>query len=102
MGSFIFAISAVLPLIIMVAIGYILKRFGVVKQDFAAVANKLVFRIFLPATLFLNVYKIESAADIDVRYVFSLSRFPFSSKYAILTVVPPRSTPKPYFIYVSP
>lgn len=70
MGSFVFAISAVLPLIIMVAIGYILKRFGVVKQDFAAVANKLVFRIFLPATLFLNVYKIESAADIDVRYVF--------------------------------
>lgn len=70
MGSFIFAISAVMPLILMVALGYMLKRVGMIKSDFATVANKLVFRIFLPATLFLNVYKIESVKDINIGYVF--------------------------------
>ena len=69
MESFIFAINAVMPLILMVALGYILKRVGMIKPDFAKVANKLVFRLFLPSTLFLNVYKIGSAADIDIAYV---------------------------------
>lgn len=69
MDSFIFAINAVMPLILMVALGYILKRVGMIKTDFVKVANKLVFRVFLPSTLFLNVYKIGSAADIDIAYV---------------------------------
>ena len=69
MESFIFAINAVMPLILMVALGYTLKRVGMIKPDFATVANKLVFRVFLPSTLFLNVYKIGSAADIDIAYV---------------------------------
>ena len=69
MDSFIFAINAVMPLILMVALGYILKRVGMIKTDFVKVANRLVFRVFLPSTLFLNVYKIESAADIDIAYV---------------------------------
>lgn len=69
MESFIFAINAVMPLILMVALGYTLKRVGMIKPDFAKVANKLVFRVFLPSTLFLNVYKIGSAADIDIAYV---------------------------------
>ena len=63
------AINAVMPLILMVALGYILKRVGMIKTDFVKVANRLVFRVFLPSTLFLNVYKIGSAADIDIAYV---------------------------------
>ncbi len=69
MHSFIFALNAVLPIVIMVAIGYLIKRVGLVKADFAKTANKLVFRIFLPAMLFLNVYKIKSAGDIRFGYI---------------------------------
>ena len=70
MESFIFAISAVLPLIFMVAIGYVLKRIGMITSDFVRMANKLSFRLFLPAMLFLNVYKIENASNINLGYVF--------------------------------
>ena len=77
MDSFIFALNAVMPLILMVALGYILKRVGMIKGEFAKAANKLVFRVFLPATLFLNVYKIESAEDIEIGYVI----------YALVAVV---------------
>ncbi len=69
MDSFIFAVNAVAPIILMIAIGYFLKRIGWISVSFAATANKLVFRVFLPAMLFLNVYKIENIGGIRLHYV---------------------------------
>ncbi|MBQ7300153.1 MAG: AEC family transporter [Clostridia bacterium] len=69
MESFIFAINAVLPIILTVALGYILKKIGFMDKTFVKMANKLVFRVFLPCMLFLNVYKIASLGDIDLGYV---------------------------------
>lgn len=69
MDSLIFAINAVAPIIVTVMIGYILKKVGFMKPDFSKAANKLVFRVFLPAMLFLNVYKIENIGDIDFGYI---------------------------------
>ena len=69
MESLIFAINAVSPIIITVAIGYVLKKLGIVDGKFAKTANKLVFHLFLPCMLFLNVYKINAIADIELGYV---------------------------------
>ncbi len=69
MSSFIFALNAVLPIVIMVAIGYFIRRIGLVGENFAKTANKLVFRIFLPVMLFLNVYKIESIKNIEYSFM---------------------------------
>ena len=69
MDSFLFALNAILPIVIMVSIGYILKRIGFINEGFAKMANKLVFRVLLPVMLFLNVYKIENIADMDFGYV---------------------------------
>ena len=69
MESLIFAINAVAPIIITVAIGYLLKRIGFMDGAFAKAANRLVFRVFLPCMLFLNVYKINALSDIDLGYV---------------------------------
>ena len=70
MKSFLFAVNAVLPIILMVALGYLLRRMGFINADFAKKANKLVFRVFLPTMLFLNVYNIESSMDIGITYIF--------------------------------
>ena len=70
MESLIFALEAVLPIVIMVALGYGIKRIGLVKADFAKIVNKLVFRIFLPTMLFLNVYKMESISSLSPTYIF--------------------------------
>ena len=48
MESFIFALNAVAPIILTVAIGYLLKKIGMMNEDFAKKANKIVFRVFLP------------------------------------------------------
>lgn len=69
MESFVFAVSAILPIIITVVIGYILKKIGMVNHEIAKILNKMVFRVFLPAMLFLNVYKIENLAKMDFSYI---------------------------------
>ena len=69
MDSLLFALNAVAPIMLMVAIGYILKKAGFMDGDLAKKANRLVFRVFLPAMLFLNVYKIESLGEINFGYV---------------------------------
>ena len=70
MGNpFMFSLNAILPLVLMVAAGYMLKRTGVITRDFVKMANKLVFRFFIPIMLFLNIYKIESIGDVRLGFV---------------------------------
>ena len=60
MESFLFAVNAVAPIMLMMVVGYFIKKCGLVNPAFAKVANRLVFRLFLPVMLFLNIYKTES------------------------------------------
>ena len=69
MDSLIFALNAVLPIVFLVAIGYALRRSGFLNDAFAKMANRVVFHVFLPAMLFLNVYKIDSIGDMEFDYV---------------------------------
>ena len=69
MKSLIFALEAVLPIILMVLIGYFIKSIGLVKKENAKLLNKLVFRLFLPIMLFLNVYNIEISDGIGLGYI---------------------------------
>lgn len=69
MDAFLFALEAVTPIVLMVALGYFLKRVNFISADFAKVANRLVFRVFLPAMLFLNVYNISDLGSVELGYV---------------------------------
>lgn len=69
MDVLVFSLNAVLPLVILVALGYLLRRMGVFGEGFLNLGNKLVFRLFLPAMLFYNVYNIESFSDINWWFV---------------------------------
>ncbi len=68
--SFLFAVNAVLPIILMVIVGYVVKRIGLINEELAKAMNKLVFRILLPCMLFLNVYKIDDLASMDFGYIW--------------------------------
>ncbi len=69
MDSLLFAIEAVLPIILMVVLGYVIKSIGLVKQEHAKILNKMVFRVFLPVMLFLNVYNINSVQGLEYGYI---------------------------------
>lgn len=70
MQDLIFSVNAVLPIVLMVCLGYLLRRLGVLPLSVTGVMNKLVFRLFLPAMLFLNVYNIENLGSTSFDYIF--------------------------------
>ncbi|MCM1042680.1 MAG: AEC family transporter [Corallococcus sp.] len=69
MNDFLFTANAVLPIVLITALGYILKKIKAVNDDFLAVANKLVYRVFLPVLLFYNIYNIKNFDAIDWKFV---------------------------------
>ena len=69
MDSFIFALSAVSPIVLMVVIGYMLKKIGFMNERFAKEANKLVFRIFMPVMLFVKIYGMQDLSTVDFGFM---------------------------------
>lgn len=61
---FMTAFNAVMPIVLMIALGYVLHHRGVLGAEFLKNGNRLVFKIGLPAMLFVNVYSIESLGHI--------------------------------------
>ena len=52
------AFNAVMPIILIVLLGYILRQKKFLSDNFLSVGNKLVFRVLIPVMLFINVYNI--------------------------------------------
>ncbi len=61
---FMFAFNAVVPILLLVLLGYILKLVHFADDSFFKKANSMVFHIFLPILLFCNVYEIDSLSDV--------------------------------------
>lgn len=61
---FIFAVNSVLPVILLVALGYILKKTNFFTAEFLRVANKTVFRVLLPVLLFVNLAELDSFSQL--------------------------------------
>jgi len=59
------AVNAVVPVVLLILLGYILKQKNFINKDFVKIGNKLVFNVCLPCMLFINVYNIESFASIN-------------------------------------
>ena len=61
-----FALNAVVPILILILLGYLLRTTGFFDEKFAKAANKLVFRTALPVLLFYNIYTVESMEIFDL------------------------------------
>lgn len=62
---FVTAVNAVVPIILLILLGYLLKRFNFLSKNFIRTGNKFVFKICLPCMLFINIYdKMDSFSDI--------------------------------------
>lgn len=64
MSDLIFSLNVVLPIILVVALGYVLKKLKFFNKEFLSQANKLVFKVLLPVMLFVNIYNINGLDDI--------------------------------------
>ena len=62
---FVTAVNAIVPIILLILLGYFLKKYKFLSQNFIKTGNKFVFKVCLPCMLFINIYdSMDSFADI--------------------------------------
>ena len=62
---FMTATEAVLPIVLLILLGYFLRQKNFFSDMFIQMGNKLMFRIGLPTMLFVSVYGIKSLSEIN-------------------------------------
>ncbi len=65
--TFLYAFRAILPILLMVALGYLAQKLGPWDKRFYKSVNQLCFQLFLPMQLFCNVYAIEDLSRMNWR-----------------------------------
>ncbi|MBR0463321.1 MAG: AEC family transporter [Clostridia bacterium] len=60
LGHFVVTCNIVLPLFIVMLVGFCASRFGLITDETARGCNKLVFRIFLPVSLCRSIMRVGS------------------------------------------
>lgn len=64
MDSLFISLNAVVPLFLMMAVGYILRLTGLLNDISARQVNKCIFKVFLPLMIFINIYDTGGSATI--------------------------------------
>ena len=79
MNIFMQAVEIVSPVFIIVAIGVLLRRTGIIDAHFATVSSRLVFMVTLPALLFISISTTRIEELIDGRQILFAYIFIFVS-----------------------
>lgn len=69
MENLIYSLNATVPVFLIIVLGYILKRIGMLNAEFVRVANKFNFTVTLPALLFRDISQENILEIFDGRYV---------------------------------
>lgn len=69
MDSFIYSLNATVPVFLLMIVGGLLKKKGMLTDEFVSVANKFVFHIALPCKLLLDLSAVDIVHNFDVRYI---------------------------------
>ncbi len=67
LDTFSYALRAILPILLTILLGYVLKRLAPWSDEFYKSLNQICFRLFLPISLFCNIYSVKSLAQINWR-----------------------------------
>ncbi len=70
MSDFLFSVNAVVPLFIIMFVGWLLTKLKVWNSDFLKTGNSLTFNAFIPAMLFYNICTSDFSSVFDARLLF--------------------------------
>ena len=70
MEDFIYSLNATMPIFLVMAAGYFLRRTGLLNENFVTVANRFNFKVTLPILLFMQISAMDLQADFDPLYFF--------------------------------
>lgn len=69
MNDFIFSVEVVLPIFLVMVIGWTLKQIGMLDDHFVTVANKFNFKVTLPFMLFRDISSVSIYECFDLKFV---------------------------------
>lgn len=66
---FSYSANAILPIMLLIALGWGLRRIRLMDESFFSKGNRLLFRVVLPVQIFTNIYTVPSLKDIRWNFV---------------------------------
>ena len=69
MESIKLSFEAVMPIFILMLLGYVIKKIKLADKKSLDVINKVIFKIFLPVLLFYNIYSTQTSDVFDVKLI---------------------------------
>lgn len=73
MDSFIYSINATVPVFLVMVLGGLIKKIGIIDEHFANVANRYVFKVALPVLLFRDLSKSDFKSQFEPKFVLYCS-----------------------------
>ena len=70
MDSFVYSLNATIPIFLVMVLGGVIKKLGVIDDHFAKKANKYVFDVALPVMLFRDIASADMTSQFDAKFVF--------------------------------
>ena len=83
------AANAVLPIVLVILFGNLLRNKGFLNDNFVKIGNKLIFKVGLTCSLFINVYNISDFASISwsfILFVYAMTAVFFALGYVTALV----------------
>lgn len=71
MENFILSLNVVMPLFLIMAVGYLLRRIGLLDDTVLPKLNSLVFKAFLPMMLFNNIYHSDLESMMNPKLILT-------------------------------
>lgn len=69
MSNFIFSLNSTMPLFLVMVIGYLLRRKGMLTKEFCTAAEKFNFDVTLPALLIRDLSQIDIYSAFDLKFI---------------------------------
>lgn len=69
MQSLKLSFEAVMPLFLLMSVGYFIKSINLASKAAFDAMNKLIFKVFLPVLLFYNIYNTDLSEVFDLRFI---------------------------------
>ena len=67
--SFLYSLNIIAPIFIIVFLGVLMKKKKFINAEFVAICDKLVFKLALPALLFIDIATADAGDTLDIRLI---------------------------------
>ena len=68
MSDFIFSLNATVPVFLVIVLGFVLRKIGLLNEEFARVGDRLTFRVTLPVLLFTQLSTVDWSESFDLKF----------------------------------